>query len=462
MANTQLAQQIADNQHQAATTQLALRNNRRVIRRPGVGSSAINNSATDSLAEQHGDYEADAGSDARTEASTKTESDIAIAPNIDQPNEPAIELMPDPSSNATSALIPEPTKAVARRKASNVVTLPNSGVAVSPMDLPTDHFSAALNRRKQNRQLLMEWLRSSLVNGIDYGSIHVVGRDRCQLTQMGRMNDCKEVSHWSKPCLFKPGAEKITGMLGMTVNFPSLPDYEAAVFGDVPITVIVMRCELRDAHGHVVAEGVGARNLSQDFGDINKSFKMVEKSAHIDATLRLAGLSEMFTQDLDDKPPPGSGTDPGFEEPVFASAMPRGQAAASALPTSKSPLPQSTPASNANSTSSPTARRVVIQPKPTSKPNSTTAVTEKPDQEAGELLVSKADLVALRKAITKHGFTERRVLSWVMKFTQGEVTNFDQLSATLCSSLLKRLEHWAEAEFFQSTGANTTEQGAKT
>ena len=38
-----------------------------------------------------------------------------------------------------------------------------------------------------------------------------------------------------------------------------------------------MRCELRDAQGHVVAEGVGARSLSQDYGDINKSLKMVEK-----------------------------------------------------------------------------------------------------------------------------------------------------------------------------------------
>jgi len=448
MANTQLAQQIADNQHQAATTRLALRNNRRVIRRPGVGSSAINNSATDSIADQHGDYETDGGSEAEVDAvaRTKTDTGIAVTPSTEQQSEPIAELMP------TS--LQEPTKAIAKRKASNVVTLPNTSVAVSPMDLPTDHFSAALNRRKQNRQLLMEWLRSSLVNGIDYGSIHVVGRDRCQLTQIGHMNECKEASHWSKPCLFKPGAEKITGMLGMTVNFPSLPDYEAAVFGDVPITVIVMRCELRDAHGHVVAEGVGARNLAQDFGDINKSFKMVEKSAHIDATLRLAGLSEMFTQDLDDKPPPGA--DPGFEEPVFASSMAKGRSTSSATsPVSKPPPAQSTPA---QSTSSPTARRVVIQPK-----NGPPAAVERHVQETGEPLVSKADLVALRKAITKHGFTERRVLSWVMKFTHGSVTNFDQLPAALCESLLKRLEHWAEAEFFQSTGGTTTnghQQGA--
>ena len=442
MPNTQLATQIAANQQLASTTQLALRNNRRVIRRPGVGSSAIN-TTTDSLAQQHGDFETDGGSEADVDtfARTNTDSGIAMTPNSEQQSEPIAELMP------TS--IQEPTKAIAKRKASNVVTLPNTSVAVSPMDLPTDHFSAALNRRKQNRQLLMEWLRSSLVNGIDYGSIHVVGRDRCQLTQMGRMNDCKEASHWSKPCLFKPGAEKITGMLGMTVNFPSLPDYEAAVFGDVPITVIIMRCELRDAHGHVVAEGVGARNLAQDFGDINKSFKMVEKSAHIDATLRLAGLSEMFTQDLDDKPPPGA--DPGCDEPAFSSSMAKGRSTSSATSPVSKPPPQTT--------SSPTARRVVIQP----KQSPAAAVTEKPVQETGEPLVSKADLVALRRAITKHGFTERRVLSWVMKFTHGAVTNFDQLPSALCESLLKRLEHWAEAEFFQSTGAATTngnQQGA--
>ena len=40
--------------------------------------------------------------------------------------------------------------------------------------------------------------------------------------------------------------------------------------------------------------------MDKDKGDINKSLKMAEKSAHIDATLRIAGLSEIFTQDLED------------------------------------------------------------------------------------------------------------------------------------------------------------------
>jgi hypothetical protein len=54
-----------------------------------------------------------------------------------------------------------------------------------------------------------------------------------------------------------------------------------------------------DSSGKIVADGIGARSLEQDYGDINKALKMCSKSAHIDATLRMAGLSEVFTQDLD-------------------------------------------------------------------------------------------------------------------------------------------------------------------
>jgi len=40
--------------------------------------------------------------------------------------------------------------------------------------------------------------------------------------------------------------------------------------------------------------------LKQDFGDTNKALKMASKSAFIDATLKLAGLSDIFTLDLED------------------------------------------------------------------------------------------------------------------------------------------------------------------
>ena len=89
-------------------------------------------------------------------------------------------------------------------------------------------------------------------------------------------------------------------MLGVTVRYPTLQDYERAALTGAQLSQIIIRCEIVDASGRVVADGVGARIIAQDNGDINKALKMAEKSAHIDATLRMAGLSEVFTQDLED------------------------------------------------------------------------------------------------------------------------------------------------------------------
>ena len=154
-------------------------------------------------------------------------------------------------------------------------------IAVNPLDLPSQVFADGLTRRGDNRKLLMSWVKQAMVEGVDFGRIK---------TKRGL----------SKPSLWKPGAEKICGMLGITAHFPTLKDWEQVVLSGNEINNVIIRCELHDAQGHVVAGGVGARNLQNEYGDLNKCLKMAEKSAHIDATLRMAGLSEVFTQDLED------------------------------------------------------------------------------------------------------------------------------------------------------------------
>jgi hypothetical protein len=291
------------------------------------------------------------------------------------------------------------------------VAVPHTAITVSPLDLPAEHFSAGLERRKQNRHLLMEWLRTALVDGVDFGRIHVVSKERCQFAKQGRLKDCTDPYHWSKPSLFKPGAEKISGMLGVTVHFPSLPDYEKAVISQTEIKMILMRCELRDAQGRVVAEGVGARSLSQDYGDLNKSLKMVEKSAHIDATLRLAGLSEVFTQDIEDRAILDDDEPKSESPPKQKQALRKSPAKAAVGATSASNATDATPAT----------------------PSSTE-------------IISPRELASLRQRIAQHGFTEKRVLAWLYKTTEGTVTQLDQLTGKQCASLLKRLESWSEAE----------------
>lgn len=175
----------------------------------------------------------------------------------------------------------QPTEAPAL--AGNVVTLYEHQPA-SPLDLPAEVFRAGLARRKENRAALMGWIREALVEGTDFGRIQ---------TKRGP----------SKPSLWKPGAEKICGMLGVTVHYPNLSAYEQAALAGSTLAAIILRCELHDSQGRTVAEGIGARSLQQDGGDLNKALKMAGKSAHIDAALRMAGLSEVFTQDIEDVKP---------------------------------------------------------------------------------------------------------------------------------------------------------------
>ena len=104
------------------------------------------------------------------------------------------------------------------------VTLPTS-----PMDYPADRFSQALERREDNRKALLKWIQGNLQAGIDFGQIHVVGKDKCRLARDGRANECIDPRHWSKPSMWKPGAEKICGMLGLIPRFPNLNEYENAV-----------------------------------------------------------------------------------------------------------------------------------------------------------------------------------------------------------------------------------------
>lgn len=167
-----------------------------------------------------------------------------------------------------------------------IATTPHRELAArrsNPLDMPNAALREVLAHQDENRRTLIEWVRSNLVEGVDYGRFF-----------------SKKRQEWSKNFLWKAGAEKICGMLRVTPVFPRLNEYEDRVVKGETIEHLIIRCELIDAAGNMVSEGIGARALKQDYGDLNKAFKMALKSAHIDATLRMGGLSEVFTQDQED------------------------------------------------------------------------------------------------------------------------------------------------------------------
>jgi hypothetical protein len=255
---------------------------------------------------------------------------------------------------------------------SQPVTLP-AVQAASPLDLPAEVFRAGLDRRGQNRRALMEWVRGALVEGVDFGRV---------ATRRGP----------SKPSLWKPGAEKICGMLGVTVHYPTLGDYEQAALHGVALVHVILRCEIHDAAGNVVADGVGARSLRQDGGDLNKSLKMAAKSSHIDATLRLAGLSEVFTQDLED--------------------MSHGQNLEEATGNPRQGAPQGR---------APAAR-------PAATPQGR---------------ISEAQRKRLEARISRLNLDRERVECWMSRASQGRVRSFQELTPALYQRLDARLDQWA-------------------
>lgn len=106
-----------------------------------------------------------------------------------------------------------------------------------------------------------------------------------------------------KPSLLKPGAEKILMMLGLRSEFDiidSTRDFEKGFFQ------YQVRCRLYKGDV-VITEGFGAANTrekkylkSDPFTMDNTVLKMAKKRALVDATLLVASLSDIFTQDLED------------------------------------------------------------------------------------------------------------------------------------------------------------------
>lgn len=107
----------------------------------------------------------------------------------------------------------------------------------------------------------------------------------------------------SKPTLLKPGAEKILMMLGLRSEFEivdSTRDFEKGFFQ------YQVRCKLLKGDT-LITEGLGSCNTKEKkyskmdpYTMDNTVLKMAKKRALIDATLLVASLSDVFTQDAED------------------------------------------------------------------------------------------------------------------------------------------------------------------
>ena len=155
-----------------------------------------------------------------------------------------------------------------------------------------------LVEEKERRALMRGFIASELKENVDYGTIPGVRS--------------------SKPCLFKPGAEKFCSLLQLRAEFAR--DQETLDMAGGKEGLIAYVCRLiHNPTGQVVAEGRGACSVGEKQGNVNTTIKIAEKRAMIDAVLRL-GLSESYTQDA-----PGEDEAPEQPRPTTTAAgNPRG------------------------------------------------------------------------------------------------------------------------------------------
>lgn len=141
-------------------------------------------------------------------------------------------------------------------------------VSAAPIKAQIDAFLEA-------RRHILEKILPLMIKGVDYYDIK------------------------DKRSLGKPGAEKVAAIFRMVATFQVDKDTIALLPERKEWVAYV--CTLR-RDGEVVGEGRGAETLREAQGDPNKMVKMAEKSAHIDAVIRATGISDLFTQDIEDMP----------------------------------------------------------------------------------------------------------------------------------------------------------------
>ncbi len=171
--------------------------------------------------------------------------------------------------------------AVAKEALDNAVEALDNQYIPTPEVKELSELETKIKNQIERRELLYGYAKSSMRNGVDYFIID------------------------GKKSLGKAGAEKICSLFGVEIGEPEvhLGTMAALPEAQVKAGAIVYMITLYSPSKERIGSGLGARKITQDGGDINKTVKMAKKSALIDAVLSTFGLSDLFSQDLEENAP---------------------------------------------------------------------------------------------------------------------------------------------------------------
>lgn len=128
-------------------------------------------------------------------------------------------------------------------------------------------------------------------------------------TELKRDVDFGVIPGTKSPSLFKAGAEKIVNAYGFFTRYTIESKIEDP---EKPLFFYTVKCELvkvaNDGTEYVFTTGYGSANTYEKrngrndaWNSANATLKMAQKRALVSAAISVGGLSDAFTQDLEDK-----------------------------------------------------------------------------------------------------------------------------------------------------------------
>jgi len=171
-----------------------------------------------------------------------------------------------------------------------------------PAQLKPADVKALLKDQEEIRAMVLDYINRNLKDGTDYGPAY---------------------PGTTKKNLLKPGSEKVNSLLQIRIEFAKDQETWEMVKNSSPSVCYICR-GIRN--GQIVGEGRGAVEIGEKKWGINQVIKMAEKRAQVDMTLRVAGISDLFTQDAEDlnKDRPAKATKAADHKP-FADAKKKAQ-----------------------------------------------------------------------------------------------------------------------------------------
>lgn len=178
------------------------------------------------------------------------------------------------------------------------------------MRLPVEQQSAMLAEYKERRDAFRAWLQSQLIEGVHFGyapgCVPDVGEHNGHRgfwsTMRGQRTFIPEWSWRAKHSLYKAGADFLCDLLGARDEYHA--DEGAWRMAGGKAGTFVFGCKLVSrATGELLGEGRGVESAGNKGRDENGAVKIAQKRAKVNAVINAWGLSDLFTQDIEDTAP---------------------------------------------------------------------------------------------------------------------------------------------------------------